>query len=62
MAGRLLQGQHATALLAAAASLALALAGASGLAPIGVGLAPYVVGAVIAAGALLLPAAESRGA
>jgi hypothetical protein len=62
MAGRLLQGQHATALLAAAASLALALAGASGLAPVGVGLAPYVVGAVVAVVALLLPAAESRGA
>jgi hypothetical protein len=62
MAGRLLQGQNATAVLAAAASLALALAGASGLAPIGLGLGPYVVGAVVAAGALLLPAPESRGA
>ncbi|HEX7198730.1 MAG TPA: hypothetical protein VF213_04615 [Dongiaceae bacterium] len=61
MAGRLLQSQTATALLTAAAALALALAGASGLAP-GVGFAPYFVGAIIAAGALLLPTAESRGA
>jgi hypothetical protein len=62
MAGRLLQSQNATAVLAASAGLALALAGASGLAPNGAGLAPYLVGAAIAAGALLLPAAESRGA
>jgi hypothetical protein len=62
MAGRLLQSQNPTAVLTAAAGLALALAGASGLAPNGAGLAPYVVGAVVAAGALLLPAAESRGA
>jgi hypothetical protein len=62
MAGTLLQSQNATAVLTAAAGLALALAGASGLAPNGAGLAPYFVGAVIAAGALLLPAMESRGA
>jgi hypothetical protein len=69
MAGRLLQSQNPTAVLTAVSGLAIALAGASGLAPHGaglapdvVGLAPYVVGAVIAAGALLLPAAESRGA
>jgi len=62
MAGRLLQSQSPTAVLTAAAGLALALAGASGLAPNGEGLAPYLVGAMIAAGALLLPAAESRGA
>ena len=62
MAGRLLQSQNATAVLTAASGLAIALAGASGLAPNGAGLAPYVVGAVIAAGAVLLPAAESRGA
>jgi hypothetical protein len=62
MAGRLLQSQNATALLTAAAGLALSLAGASGLTPNGAGVAPYLVGAVIAAGALLLPAAESRGA
>jgi hypothetical protein len=62
MAGRLLQSPNAAPLLTAAAGLALSLAGASGLAPNGAGLAPYVVGAVIAAGALLLPAAESRGA
>jgi hypothetical protein len=62
MAGRLLQSQNPTAVLSAAAGLALALAGASGLSPNGAGLAPYVVGAVVAAGALLLPASESRGA
>jgi hypothetical protein len=62
MAGRLLQSQSSIAVLTAAAALALALAGASGLAPNGAGLAPYLFGAVIAAGALLLPAAESRGA
>ena len=61
MAGRLLQSESPIAVLAAAAGLALALAGASGLSPIGAGLAPYFVGAVIAAGALLW-AAESRGA
>ncbi len=62
VAGRLLQGQRAVAVLTAAAGLALALAGASGLAPNGAGLAPYLVGALTAAGALLLPAAEPRGA
>ena len=62
MAGRLLQRQSSIAVLTAAAGLALALAGASGLALSGAGLAPYLFGAVIAAGALLLPAAESRGA
>lgn len=62
MAGRLLQSHSPTAVVTAAAGLALALAGASGLAPTGAGLAPYVVGAVVGAGALLLPAAESRGA
>jgi hypothetical protein len=62
MAGRVLQSQNPTAVLTAAAGLALAIAGASGLAPTGAGLAPYVFGAVVAAGALLLPAAESRGA
>jgi hypothetical protein len=62
MAGRLLQSQSPTAVLTAAAGLALALAGASGLAPNGAGLAPYLFGAVIAAGALMIPAEESRGA
>jgi hypothetical protein len=62
MAGRLLQGQSTVAVLTAAAGLALALAGASGLAPNGAGLAPYLVGALVAAGALLLPHAEPRGA
>ena len=62
MAGRLLQSQTAIAVLTAAAGLALALAGASGLAPSGAGWAPYLVGAIVAAGALLLPTAESRGA
>ncbi len=62
MAGRLLQSQSPTAVFTAAAALALALAGASGLAPNGVGWAPYLVGAVIAAGASMIPAGESRGA
>jgi hypothetical protein len=62
MAGRVLQGHNGTAILTASAGLALALAGASGLAPKAAGLAPYFVGALIAAGALLLPAAKSRGA
>jgi hypothetical protein len=62
MAGRLLQSQNATAVLTAASGLAIALAGASGLAPNGAGLAPYIVGAMIAAGAFLIPVAESRGA
>lgn len=62
MAGRLLQSQSAIAVLTAAAGLALGLAGASGLAPSGGGLAPYLVGALIAAGAMLIPAVESRGA
>ncbi len=61
-AGRLLLTQSSIAALTAAAGLALALAGASDLAPNGAGLAPYLFGAVIAAGALLLPAAEPRGA
>ena len=55
MAGRLLQSQSAVAVVSAAVGLALALAGASGLAPNGAGLAPYLVGAIVAAGALLLP-------
>ncbi|HEX9098150.1 MAG TPA: hypothetical protein VF956_01535 [Candidatus Dormibacteraeota bacterium] len=62
MAGRILQSEGGVAVLSAAAGLALALAGASGLAPNGGGLAPYLVGAIIAAGALLLPTAESRAA
>jgi hypothetical protein len=62
MAGRLLQSQSPTAVPTAAAALALALAGASGLAPNGAGWAPYLVGAVIAAGASMIPAGESRGA
>lgn len=62
MAGRLLQSQSAIGVLTAAAGLALGLSGASGLAPNGGGLAPYLIGAMIAAGAMLLPAAGSRGA
>jgi hypothetical protein len=61
MSGRLLQSQSATAVLTAAAGLALALAGASAMAPNGPGFAPYVIGAAIAGGALLLPVVESRG-
>ncbi len=62
MAGRLLQGRQASPVLTAAAGLALALAAASALGPGTVGLVPYVLGALIAAGALLLPTSEPRGA
>jgi hypothetical protein len=62
MAARLLQGQSAVAVLAAAAGLALALAGASGLGPNDAGFAPYLLAAVIAAGASFLPVPEKRGA
>jgi hypothetical protein len=62
MSGRLLQSQSATAVLTAAAGLAIALAGASAMGPNGPDYAPYLIGAAIAAGALLLPVSESRGA
>lgn len=62
MGARLLQGQNVVPVLTAAAGLALALAGASALAPRPPGFAPYVIAALIAAGASFLPVAESRGA
>ncbi len=62
MAGRLLESKSATPALTGAAGLAIALAGASELGPNDPGFAPYLIGAVIAAGALLLPAARSDGA
>lgn len=62
MAGRLLQAQHATPVLTAAAALAFALAGAADLGSGQPGFAPYLIAAAIAAGVSLLPAAESRGA
>lgn len=62
MAGRLLETKAAIAALTGAAGLAIALAGASQLGPNDPGFAPYLIGAVIAAGALLLPAARSDGA
>jgi hypothetical protein len=62
MSGRLLQSQSAAAVLTAAAGLAIALAGASAITPNGGDYAPYLIGAAIAAGALLLPVSESRGA
>lgn len=62
MAARLLQGQSAAAVVAAAVGLALALAGASALGPNDAGFAPYLLAAVIAAGASFLPVPEKRGA
>lgn len=62
MAGRLLQARQATPVLTGAAGLALALAAASALGPGTGGSVPYVLGALIAAGALLLPTSEPRGA
>ncbi len=62
MAGRLLESKSATPALTGAAGLAIALAGASELGPNDPGFAPYLIGAVIAAGALLLPAARTDGA
>jgi hypothetical protein len=62
MAGRLLQSKAAVPALAGAAGLAIALAGASELGPNDPGFAPYLMAALIAAGALLLPAARSHGA
>lgn len=60
MAGRLLQSASATPVITAAAALAIALAGASDLGPNDPGFAPYLVGALVAAGASFLPAAESH--
>ena len=62
MAGRLLESKSATPALTGASGLAIALAGASELGPNDAGFAPYLIGAVIAAGALLLPVARSDGA
>lgn len=62
MGARLLQAPQVSAVLTAAAGLALALAGASALAPISPGFATYLLGALIATGAMFLPVAESRGA
>jgi hypothetical protein len=61
-AARMLQAHTAVPVLTAAAGLAIALAGASALAPSDGGFAPYAVGAAIAAVALLLPVVEPRGA
>lgn len=61
MAARLMQGHKALPVLTAAAGLALALAGASALGRTSPGFAPYLLAAVIAAGASFLPVAESRG-
>jgi hypothetical protein len=62
MAGRLLQAKSPSVLLTAASGLALAVGGASDLGSEGAGLAPYLVAAVIAAGASFLPITEPRGA
>jgi hypothetical protein len=62
MAARLLQAPTALPVLTAAAALAIALAGASGIGTGEPGPAPYVAGALIAAGASFLPAREPRGA
>lgn len=62
MAGRLLQTNAAVPALTGAAGLAIALAGASQLGPNDSGFAPYVIAAMVTAGALLLPAARSHGA
>ena len=62
MAGRLLQSKTAVPSLTGAAGLAIALAGASELGPNDTAFAPYLIAAVITAGALLLPAARSHGA
>jgi hypothetical protein len=62
MAARLLQAQAASPVLTAAAALAIALAGASGIGDTGPGLAPYVLGALVAAGASFLPIREPGGA
>lgn len=61
MAGRLLQATNAAAVLTAAAGLAIALAGASDLASLEPGLAPYLIAAVVAAGASFLPVKAPRG-
>jgi hypothetical protein len=62
MAARLLQAKTASPVLTAAAALAIALAGASGIGDTAPGPAPYVLGALIAAGASFLPVREPRGA
>ena len=62
MAARLLQAQAASPVLTAAAALAIALAAASGIGDTGPGLAPYVLGALVAAGASFLPIREPGGA
>lgn len=62
MAARLLQSHKTAAVVTSAAGLALALAGASAIGPSAPGFAPYLIAAMIAAGAPFLPSAESRGA
>ncbi len=62
MAARLLQGHSATSVLTAAAGLTLVLGAASQLGPNEAGIAPYLLAALIAAGASFLPVAEKRGA
>jgi hypothetical protein len=58
----MLQGHTAASVLSASAALAIALASASALAPSDPGFAPYLLGGVIAGGALFLPVAEPSGA
>jgi hypothetical protein len=62
MGARALATRDAPIVLTAVAGLALALAEASGLSGTSPGLLPYVVGAVAAAGATVIPQSEQHGA
>ena len=58
---RVLASRDATIVMTAVAGLALAAAAASGLAGSSSGLLPYAAGALVAAGATLIPQPQPRG-
>jgi hypothetical protein len=62
MGARLLTAHEPPVVLTAVAAMALAVAAAAGLAPTPAGTAPYIVAAVIAAGASVLRVATTRAA
>ena len=62
MGARVLSARDVPAVLTAVAALALAMGAATGLASTSPGPAPYLIGALIAAGVAFMPRAEPRGA
>lgn len=62
MTARVLAGSHTTVVLTAVSALALAMAAATGLGAMTPGPAPFIIGALIAAGVTVVPLTEPRAA